>query len=261
MRTYLRPKYLPLLVLATGTLGFLLRLVILGGGPDQDGLYQRAPFAWALLWLMMGLTAAAVWIIVQPLQRTGSYRQNFPPSPSACVGGALAALGLIARSFSAFSKGGVLGVLTGLSGLAAAAVMALVALARLQGRRPFFASHALVCLHMALGLFNDCRDWSNESQFGMFLMELLAQTAVMLAAYYLATFDVALGRRRPSLFWSLMGVELCLIALADRTEPLFYMTMAVWLTTNLCSLRPLRRRPRPQEPQEPQGPEPPTEDL
>ena len=67
----------------------------------------------------------------------------------------------------------------------------------------------------------------------------------MLAAYQLCCYDVNLGNRRSSLFWSLSALYFCALTLPMGEDLLFYVCMGLWLATNLCSIRPLK--PKAQE--------------
>lgn len=252
MKKFLRPKYLPFLPLVTGLLGFLLRLLILGTGPDADGLFPPQPVAWGLYWAMSGALLVAVVALGRRLKYAGTFEDNFPPSLIAAIGSGLAAVGLLAGALPYFSGAmDILAMLTGYSGVLAAVCMAVVALARHQGKPPLFLCHVGVSLHMALRIFDRCRAWSNETQMSRFLPMFLAMVCVMLAAYHLSTFDVGLGSRRTSLLWSLLAVHFSITTLADRTDMILFGTMAIWLLTNLCSLRRLKEPEAPVEPQEP----------
>lgn len=259
MKKYLRPKYLPLFVVVAGLLGFFLRLWTLGSGPDKEGLYQSQPVAWVLLWILTAVTLGAILFLTAKLKNPGRYGDNFPASPISAAGTALAALALLVTGIQILtSPAGFLSIISGILGLAAAVCLILTAYARYQGKRPAFLTHAVPCLFFALWIFDRCRDWSNQPQISVFLFPLLASICVMLATYQLASFDVELGRRRHSLFWSLAGVYFCMVSLASTDELMFYGCMAIWLLTNLCSLRMLKvRKPQPEPiPETPEEAEP-----
>lgn len=258
MKKYLHPKFLPILVPAAGLLGLLLRLWTMGGGPDQEGLYAPQPVAWTLLWIVTILTLSAVVLMSAKLKNPGRYSDNFPASPIGAAGHVLAALGIMMSSLSILmSASELLASMTGLLGVGSAVCLMVLAFARYQGRKTSFLLHAVPCLFFALRIFLLCRTWSNESQIGAFLFQFLSSICVMLASYQLACFDVNLGKRKTSLFWSLSGVYFCLLALPGSGEPVFYIGMMAWLLTNLCSLRPLKAR-KPQSVPE-TAPEPPAE--
>lgn len=259
MKHILRPKFLPILVLLFSVLGFLLRLQTFGTGPDGDGLYAPQPVAW---WLLVAVTVAALTLIaitVARLRANGSFSDNFPPSVSAAAGCVFALVGLISSALPLLSAGDGLSTATGLIGLAASAAMVAVAIARYKGAPPFFLCHPAISIYLGLRIFLLGKQWGNESQLGLFLLPLFSLIFVMMASYHLATFDVELGVRKTCLFWSLGGAYFCIVTLADRSEPLLYGGLAVWLLTNLCSLRPIKKRcaeePQEQPPQEEAAPE------
>lgn len=254
MKKYFHPKFLPILIPVAGLLGLLLRLLTMGKGPDSEGLYAPQPVAWTMLWIVTILTLTAVVVMSARLKVPGKYSDNFPASLPGAIGTGLAALGII-LSKQVFPMGSdLLSTLTSILGIVSFAALALAALNRYQGKKPPFFVHAVPCLFFALRIFLLCRIWSNESQIGVFLFPFLASICIMLASYQLACFDVNLGKRRVSLFWSLSGVYFSLLALPGGEEPIFYATMALWLLTNLCSLRPMKPRkpqPDPEVPSEP----------
>lgn len=263
MKKYLHPKFLPILVPAASVIGLLLRLWTIGSGPDAEGLYKPQPVAWTLLWIVTILALGAVVLMSAGLKNPGRFSDNFPASPVGAAGRVIAALGIMLSGLTILTKAeNILGTLTGLLGMGSAVCLLLLGFARYQGRKTSFLLHAVPCLFFALRIFLLCRVWSNETQIGVFLFPFLASICVMLATYQLACFDVNLGKRRTSLFWSLSGVYCSLLAVPGSDEPMFYIGMAIWLLTNLCSLRLLKAR-KPQSAPETAAaptpaPEPPT---
>lgn len=260
MNQILRPKFLPLLVLLFSTLGFLLRLQTFGNGPDAEGLYAPQPTAWWLLTLVTLAMMAVLILTVLRLKVNGGFDKHFPPSKLATFGCCFALVGLIGSALSLSQYQDTLSFLTCVAGLIASAAMGVIAFARYRGIPPYFLCHPAVCVYLGLRIFIMGKQWGNESQIGLFLFPLLALVFVMLASYHLATFDVDLGQRKPSIFWSMGGAYLCLVSLADRTDPLLYAGLAVWLLTNHCNLHPLReKKPQLEELEEPKESTPPTE--
>ncbi len=253
MRKPVYTKFLPIIVTAAGLAGFLLRLWALGKGPDSEGLYAPAPVPWVLLWILTVAVPVITIILCRPLKDTGKYSENFPPSPIAAIGCLLAALAIMVASLGRLMGNPDLIVfLTGVAGMIAGVLMGVLSFNRLKGRRPNFFCHASACLYFALEIFDQCRQWSNEPQISVFVFPFLAQLCIMLASYQLCAFDVDFGKRLPSLLWSLLAVYLCLIALPGSENILYYGCIAIWLLTNLCSLRPVKkRRPAPTEEQIP----------
>ncbi len=257
MKKYLHPRILPVFVPVAGLLGMLLRIWTLGSGPDRDGLYAPQPVAWTLLWVLTGLVVLALLLIPSRLKNPGKYGDNFPPSIAGAIGCGLAAFVVIYSGLTLLlASQGLIVSITGFLGLLSGICLMITAVNRCQGQKPMFLLHAIPCLYFALRVFDRCRHWSNEPQLSLFLFPFLASICVMLAVYQMATFDVNLGKRRPYLFWSLSGVYLCMVAMPGEEEFLFYGAMAIWLVTNLCSLRPIVKRkpqPSPESEESPEG--------
>ena len=142
--------------------------------------------------------------------------------------------------------------LVGGFGIAAGVCLVLCALSRLRGTRPFFLLHTLICLYLAMRLFNRCQLWSNETQIGTVIFPFLASATLMLCAYHRAAFDVKLGNRRRSLLWGLLSVYFCVIAMLSMEQPLFYGMCALWMISDLCCLRPLK--PKAENPPQEEAP-------
>lgn len=250
MKKYLKPKFLPYVTLIACVLGFLLRLWTLGGGPGKGGLYEPQPVAWVLLWVLTAGLAAAILYLTRRLNVPGKYADNFPPSLAGAAGGFLGAVGVMMSALKILTTQTIiLDIVAGILGIVSAFAILLTALNRRIGKKSGFLFHTLPCLFFALRIFTTCREWSTEPQLSKFLCPFLASIAIMLAVYQLAAFDVNLGKRQHSLFWSLMASYLCCLSLPLCDEVVFYAAMAGWLMTNLCSLRPMKKKaaPAPEE--------------
>lgn len=255
MNKPIHPKILPYLVLLTGVAGFFLRLRMLGSGPDAEGLYPAMPGLWLGLWITALVTVIAVLLLARRLHVPGSFAENYPASISNAIGCVLAAIGM--GSYALPLLGGsteLLTTLTGVTGVVAAVTMLAAAYARFRGTAPHFLCHGAVCLFLGVLIFHSCKQWSNESQLGVFLYPFLAQICIMLAAYQHMRFDVELGDRKKSVFWSLTGAYFCIASVADRKDMLFYGCVAVWLLTDLCSLQILKKPHAPQPDDTPETP-------
>ena len=247
MKKILNPKLLPLIVILCSILGLGLRFWTLGSGPDEKGLYPSQPLAWTLLWLFTAGVFALIFLTASRLKKPGSFEDNYPASIPAAVGTAIAAVSFLVGGGQLFlEKKDVLDIITALLGVASGGVLLPAAYARLKGSKPFFLFHGIPCLYLALKVFNQCQVWSNEPQIGTFVFPFLASLGVMLALYQRTCFDVGLGNRRLSVLWSLGSVYLCIIAMLSFQDQLFYGATAIWLTADLCSLRPLNKRKAPQ---------------
>lgn len=253
MKKFLQPKFLPLFTLAASLLGLILRIIAAIPGPDKDGLYASRPVTWVLLWLVTLAALAGIFLLARRLKNPGRYFDHFPKSLLGAIGCGAAALAVLLSGISGLLSAFVtqpgammsiplLSILTGLLGIASAAGLAFSAYCRLTGKKTHFVTHAIPCLYFALRVFDCCRLWSNETQLGVFLFQFFASVCIMLATYQLCCYDVNLGNRRSSLFWSLASVYFCVLTLPMGEDLLFYSCMALWLMTNLCSTRPLKAK-------------------
>ena len=247
MKKLIRPDYLPMIATSAGLLGFALRLWTLSGGPDTQGLYAPQPLAWGLLWAVTALTLGGFLYLSAQLREPGDYSDNFPANPISALGCIAAAVGILVTALPLISGLNWLEKATGLLGLGAAVAMGLVAWARWNGKVPNFLCHLAVSLFFALRIFDCCKAWSNEPQLGIFVMPFLACVCVMLAAYQLSCFDVNLPKRKACVFWSLSAVYFSILAMPNSEELLLHGCMAIWLLTNLCSLKPMKKREDTQE--------------
>ncbi len=254
MNKILKPKFAPLVATSGGLLGFFLRLAMLNGGTDAEGLYPPATALWIVLWIVSIAVPVLVILMTRPLKEELKYSETFPASIVSALGSLVGTVGFGVSAITMLKNnvnGDTITFIAGLIGLFASLMLTMTGYDRLKGRRPHFLCHISACLFMALRIFDQCKVWSNEPQIGIFLFPLLAQIVVMLAAYHLCAFDLKLGKRPTSLLWSLTGVYLCLVALPSG-DSIFFGCMAVWLLTNICSLRPAKRpKLTPQKPENP----------
>lgn len=264
MKKLINSKTIPYVVVVSGILGMLLRLWIIGKGEDAFGLYPSHPVGWALLWTLTAALVVMVVIATRPLKETGNYSDNFPRSLPGMLGCLTAAMGTILTGSWQLQGNGVT-PLTGLDtavamgGIIAGGVLILLGIFRFLGKKPGFLLHGFLCLYFAVRVFHHCRVWSNEPQIGTVVLPFLASLTLMLACYQRTCFDVGLGNRRHSLLWSFMSVYLCMLAVLSFEEILFYAPCALWLMTDLCSLRPMRKKKseavQPETPSAPEAPE------
>ncbi len=226
--------------LVFGAIAMILRLLVLVAGTDDKGLYPAHHPAWIALCIL----SAAVLLFFRLLSRTvdakRSYRENFPPKRL----GAYSYLAL-AAGFGIVAIVGwkaELGALQGILGLASCVLLALGGWIRLQNKRPAFYVHMLPCLFLAVRMFVLGRALGAEPELQRSLFPFLATAACLIAGYQLWGFDVGLGDRRSSCFWSLSAAFLCMAAVPGSETGWLYLLLAVWLLGNLCDLGPKKAR-------------------
>ena len=258
MKQFINSKSIPLVVLLSSLLAVGLRIWTRGTGPDAAGLFAPKPLVWALLWLLTAATVAAAAMALfstRRLKNSGTYRDNYPRSAIAALCAVPAAVSFLVsgyfqlRDSAALALPGTTAVdtVTGILALVAGLCLLLSAVHRFLGKQPFFLINGLICVYLAVRLFNRCQIWSNEPQMSIVVFPFLASTALMLSAYHRVCFDVDLGKRQWSAFWSLLSVYFSVVAMLSFDQPLIYGLCALWQMADLCSLRPLKRKPQAEE--------------
>ncbi len=241
-------KYLPYIdriTLAAAMIGMALRLWLLQCGEDEKGLYPAHHISWTLLLILSAAVAIGLFLLAGCAGKSRSYRANFPASTTGAAGYLAAAIGLAVTVPGHFSAAaGWMHTAAGLIGLAAAAMLLWGALLRYRGDTPPFPALAVPCLYFALRLFCTAHLWRDEPELHRFVMGFFATAAACLASYQLWGFSVGLGNRSSSLLWSLLGVYLCLVAVPGSSDWPLYLTVALWLLTNLCPKKSAPFRPR-----------------
>ena len=210
MKKYYSPDLMPLIVLAAGIVGMLLRLWQHMGGTDGKGLLIPGHASTVLLLILTCAVLALILLCTWNLSQGSKYRYNFPESMPGCVGAGAAAAGVLVAS-----------------------VMDL----------PLCASRDLM-----LRLTSQYRVWSGEPQLLGYCWPLLASVCVMLSAYQSAAFGGELGHRRAQAFFHLAALYFCCLSLIGDHAPGFYLAMGVWMFTDICRLTPMPRQfPRGEE--------------
>ena len=236
MEKLLKTKNLPWAVLAAGILGFILELILSASG---------GTILYGLVWILtVGIAALLVWRTCD-LKQAQKYSFNFPASVYGAAGAAAAAAGILISSMvKAFSISDLLSVLDVILGLVAAAAMLFLSHCRRKGLHPSIVFHGLVCIYLMVDLVCVYRLRSSDPQVWKYCFSVLASVAIMLSCYYDAAFAANAGNRKMHTLSHLGAVYLCLLSLPLGGNPIFYLTMAAWLFTNLCNLSPTPRKTR-----------------
>ncbi len=223
-----------------GAIAILLRMLMLLTGPDDRGLYPTYHPAWVLLCVLAVLVVAFFFLLSRNTDTRRPYRVNFPPSTAGAFGHLAAALAIGITCIRELPEN--LGQLLGLLGILSAISLALGGWLRLTGRKPAFYVHMLPCFYLGVRLFALGKVVGAEPEASRYLFRFLAVLACLPATYQLWGFDVGMGNRNKSIFWSLTAAFLCLAAIPGSPDGLLHAGLALWLLTNLCDLAPRRRR-------------------
>ena len=236
MKRYLKVIYLPLAVLATGLLAFLMRLWLLGA-KDEHGLLPTGSFPDVMSLILVALTMALLFWGTRQLRGGNKYAYNFSASMPAAASMALAALGFVITSIADFgaSVDGI-GAFSAFLGFLAAIALLMLAYARSKGQRLNVIFHGIVCFYLILHLVSHYRLWSSFPQLQSYGFELLAIVFVMLASYQRAAFDAGSGNRQGYTFFSLAALFFCIAALPGCDNAAFFLGSAVWMFCTPCKL-------------------------
>lgn len=234
MKNPLKPKLIPVITLAAGAVGILLRLWLLSTGIDHKGLLDTAHPANALCFVLTGIFLALLFACVYRIPNK-PYRGLFPASVPSAVGCWIAALGIgITILTEPVSAKDLLAVSSTVSGILSVFALVILGLRRLQGIRPTPVYHALLTLYLMLQLVCRYRLWSSETQFQVLFFRLLACVFLMLSTYYLATLDAGTINLKRYLFTRNSALFFCIIA-AREQSPVFFVSMVLWLALSSCN--------------------------
>ena len=242
-------RILPALTLLCGGMGILLR-IWLSGTENSQGFIQQGHISEILLLLLTGAFLAALFFAVRPLQQGSKYSFNFPASPISAIGSILAALGIgIACGIDLIAASGDrIALFSALFGLLAAFSLLWSAKCRWEGIRPSVLLHGCICVWLMLRLLSLYRTWSSDPQLEDYCFQLLALVLCMLSSYQRAAFDMGEGDRARFSFFALAGLYFCCLSLAGPGSILLYLSLGLWLCTDLCNLTPMPRKYRSEEP-------------
>lgn len=240
MKKFLKSANLPALTMAAGGIGLLLRVWLLKSGVDDMGFLVLSHPAHILLWIVVAIVMVGLILLTKDLVEASKYTFNFPASSLSSWGLYLAAFGIGFGSFvDVFSVATGMDLLLTVMGLVTALMLVLSGYARRRGNASSMMSHITISIYLVIRLITFYRTWNSDPQILDYCFPLLATAFLMLATYHRASFDVNSGKRRPYAFCSLAAIFFSYLSLIGSENILFFMSVAVWLTTDLCSLIPM----------------------
>lgn len=238
MKKIFKPSLLPYVTLVAGVAGFGLRLWLFLTGVDQRGLLPANHPAGILSFVLIGLMIPVLALCVRPLEPVTNYNKLFPRWLWAGIGCVAAATGILYVDIrDLLIRQDLITVLTLVLGLVASAALLILGFCRMKGKHPSFWLHAALAVYFMLHLVSQYRLWSAESQLQVYFFPLLSSVFLMLTAYHGAVLDAEkTGSRRWYVFCNQAAFLFCCMSLQRPNWP-FYLAMAVWLGTGLCSLK------------------------
>lgn len=240
MKKFFNSSNLPALIMGAGGIGLLLRIWLLKSGTDTNGFLIRSHPAHILLWLLVSAVLVCLFLLTKDLVEAPSYYFNFPASSISSWGIYLAAFGIGFSSFvEAFYVTGGIQIFTTVLGLVASLMLILSGYCRRRGNAPSLVTHIVISIYLMMRLICFYRSWNSDPQIMDYCFPLLATAFLMLATYHRASFDANTGKRRPYAFCSLCAVFFSFLSLIGSENILFFLSCAVWMITDLCSLIPM----------------------
>ena len=240
---FFRPSILPLFTLIAGGVGFVLRLIFIRTQMDASGLLSTNQPLSILLYALTACTLLVLFLCVRPLKAAPDRcKKMFRKSNLHAFGCGAAVVGVLIIGFQQIlSRMDILSALTMLMAVVATGCFVLLAFARRKGATPHYLVHVGIIVFFMLQLITLYRTWSPESQLSLYLFPLLASVCLLNAAYQAVCLDERKSDRRAYVFFNQAALYFCFLSLTDKQWP-FYLGMAVFFATNLCTLRVSRPR-------------------
>ena len=103
-------------------------------------------------------------------------------------------------------------------GFLAAGCIAAFALLRMSGKKPSAVFYMAVSVYLVVRLILSFQSWNTDPSIHDYCFRLLAAICCMLGTYQLAGFCLDQGRRRLTLFWTLLAVVFSAIGFVDAVR-------------------------------------------
>ncbi len=238
MKKIFKPTLLPLFTLIAGIIGFGLRLWLFLTGVDERGLLPANHIAGILSFVLAAIVLVVLALCVHSLNPLGNYNKLFPAWIWGGIGCVAAAAGILYVDIrDLIAQPDIITVVTLVFGLIAAAALLILGYCRWKGKHPSFWLQAALTVYFMLHLVSQYRLWSSESQLQVYFFPLLASVFLMLTTYHGAVLDAEKnGSRRWYVFCNQAALFFCCLSLQKASWP-FYLAMAIWMGTGLCSLK------------------------
>ncbi len=227
---------IPAIAFLGGMAAALLRLWMLLGGVDENGLYPKFHIAWLLIWLLAAAMILLFWRVSKLADEP--YDAILTPTLGA-AGHLLATWGIAYTNLMALlDQPGPWELALCSLGLASAFLIGFGGILRLKGKQQHFLTHALSTLYFALRVFFMGKTLGAEPEMSRFLLQFMASLSMLLACYQLWGFDVGSGSRQKRMFWSLTAAFLCMAAVPGAKEVALYAGVSQWLLFDMGALQP-----------------------
>ena len=231
-------------VMLTGALGFVLRTWLVATGVDHKGLLVDGHIAGTLSLILTGITLGLLFLwLRQPLKKC-SQKNRFPASLPAAIGCWVAAAGVLFTELPQLQDGADRMALVSVAIATIAAIaLGILGFFRLKGLPAKSVFHSVVTVYFLFRSVSMYRVWSAETQLHMYFFQLLASVFLLLTTYHRTALAEGAGQVNNWLFFQLGSVFFCLAAICGD-QPLFYLSMAIWMLTVDCDVQPRYQLPQ-----------------
>ncbi len=224
------PKFILIFSLLCALGGLVLRQVQLARELLSGGVLAPGSYLHIVLMILCLLLAVVLTVFLLPLEKRKIWDQALSSWP--LTGGLmlLSAIGLLAGNLLLLLKGVdystvgsvaaptvviALQKLQPILGILGAACIAAFALQCLYGKKPAPGLAMAASLYLAVRLIVHFQAWNTDPFVHDYAFRLMAAICTMLAVFQLGGFSFDKGKRRITLFWSLMALLFCGISTAD----------------------------------------------
>lgn len=241
MKITAKRNILPFLTLGAGALGLGLRTWLYATGVDASGLLRTDHPANHLVFILTAVVLLALWLVCRQIKDIPAYKYLFPRSVPAAAGCMVAAAGVLLVVFSELvQKQDAVTIVSCILGVMSAASLVITGICRQKRMRPRYYLHFAITAYLTIHVVSQYRIWSSETQLQNYFFQLLASVFLMLCSYYRTLLDTNADKRRRYVFFNYGALFFCCMSITGKNW-LFYCSMAIWMASEQCSLRPKKK--------------------
>ena len=243
MKAPVKIRELPLLAIGTGVICSVLRFLMYSFGTDSRGLMKSPNFlhiaCLAIAFALAVFTGLSLWKAPDSALRRGKYSSGKQWTAVAI----LIPVWFLASAFTSLDQ--ITDRLTLIRAVLSFAVVPCFAVScwcRIQGKRPLFLLHGIICVFFMVDMICRYRPWSGNPQLADYTFHLFACIFLVLTTYYLAAADAGLPSPRMLRFFALMALFFCTGALIGPEDIKFYLGGVLWAFFSTCPVMPVSRK-------------------
>lgn len=248
MKASAKSNLLPLLAMGAGIVCIALRFLLYAFGFDHRGLMNSWHFLHIACLIIAAALAVYTGLTLRKQTFSPAYKANFPANRQWTGIGVLIPVWFLVSAFSTVEQiTDKITVARTVLAFAAVPCFALTCWCRVQGKRPNFLLHGLLCVFFAVDMICRYRPWSGNPQLPDYTFQLLACIFLTLTAYYRMAFDVDLPSPKLFRFCSLMAIFFCMASFVGGEDAKFYMGGTIWALFGIAHRTHAPRHLKPRE--------------